>query len=595
MIPSLLPFSLCFAAAPGGFCVFVADSSGGSSVRECTTDSANYSVDPQLSGITLLECVPVCRTPLDESFYGRALLRTDLEQGTRVQLPNGAGSVYHYLRGSGDTTSYGFFSIDAQGDAHVLIELPAGPGPSDPFLSSVAAKPSGSSMLVATQPIAGGDLWQLYTDGSAPVDRTASVPMQVFGRDSFFLSSELGIAVSTTGVLRFDPGEDDCADFVGFGPESVPAWLGLELMPSANGRYAVFLGGDGQDLARPFVAGTCGNAVAMSDAAMLVTGAGFLPESVNGPWLAVSDDGAQCAWRVGQGHTTNYSHELFIARRDAGAPLQTLHLTQDSIFEPYIDEIGLAFYRPGGTLVFAGGDAGQSQAMLSRADVFCANFQSSGALSVTNLSLTSGDPAPPFLNYGALELFRVRVRSSSGRVLLYSREASTHRLFELDLDTFGVQLLEDGVEELGLTDTASGDWVVAMEVPGHGHHTGLSRIEVGSEIEIETPLELPNLGGATRMLRSAFDHDCYACIVDEGASEHAWQVDIATGAKRTFSARGFQFGRSMAFADDGSLVLSLDTAGGQSLFVVWPPLSGPPAVAHMLWLMPESGFVLPGA
>lgn len=590
----LLPISLCALVAPTDFAVFVTDGAGNGSVRMCSTDSPLFTVLPQLTGIRLLECVPASRTPLDESFSGRAQLRNDLEQGTRVQLPNARGSVYHYRRDDDSSSSYGFFSIDDGGEAHVLIELPAAPGPSDPFLSSVASKSSGSSLLVATQPNAGGDLWQLYTDGSPALNRTEGVPMLVFGRDSFFLSSDLGAAVTTTGVVRFDPHTSECADFVGFGPESTPPWLGLELMPSANGRYIAFIAGDSQAAARPFVVGTGGDAQCMNDVPDYITGAGCLPEVTDGPWLCVSDDGALCAWRVGQSHGYSYSHELFLARHDPGAQTLTLHVTQDALFEPYIDEIGLAYFRPGGQLVFMAGDPGENQALLSRADLFGATLDSNGVPAIWNLSLTSGEPAPPFLSYGALELFALRVRPSTGEALLYSRESASHRLLAVDPDLPGVRLVEDGVEGVGPIDSHDGDWYVGLDVPAAAHQTGLLLLEGGSCPDLEMLLELPTLASPTRFARNPFDHDVYACfsISPSGAAERATQVNGSSGATRDFSPRDLFYGCSLAFTHAGDVILSLSLASGDSFFVVWPPA---PAYSHKVWMIPQPGFVLPGA
>src|SRR5690349_21075863 len=153
MIPLLLPFVACIPQPSSDFAVYVIDKSGSGSVRSCAENSPQFTTHPLLRGIRLLDCVPASRTPLDESLPGRARLRTDLEQGTRVELPGGRGSVYHYLRsGPAGASRYGFFAIGADAEARVLIELPAAAGPSDPFLESIASQADGTSLLVATQP-----------------------------------------------------------------------------------------------------------------------------------------------------------------------------------------------------------------------------------------------------------------------------------------------------------------------------------------------------------------------------------------------------------------------------------------------------------
>ncbi|MBK7643612.1 MAG: hypothetical protein IPJ19_11305 [Planctomycetes bacterium] len=588
MLPLLIPAFLSAPLLSAGFAVFVTSDNGTGSVRLCTVDSASYSVDPLLAGIRLRECQPAGRSLLDESLSGRALLRSDLEQGTRVLLPAGRGSIYHYERTSALASVYGFFSIDSGGIAHVLIELPAAAGPSDPFLGSLAVRPSGTSMLAPTTPVAGGDLWELFTDGTPPRNRTASLAPQVFGRDSCCLSADLGVAVSTTGVLRFDPHTIQEAAEIGFEGGTTPPWIGLEVVSSSNGQYAALLAGDSQTLARPFVLGQMGDALCMSTNGDFLSGAGFLPEAPNGPWLAVSDDGAQCAWRVGDAHSSGYSHELFMARRNAGAAPTVLHLTQDAIFEPYIDEIGLAFYRPSGQLCFMAGDHGTNNALVSRADLFSATLDAAGAPMTVNLSQTSGDPAPPFLNYGTLELFRLRARPSSGRALIYSRDSIGRRLLSVDFATYGVQVVQTGVESVGRIDTSGSDWLAALELSGPGAHNGLYEVEV-PELDSHLMLDLPTISGNTRILRDPNDSDWYAAISSQDDVEHAWEVNLSNGAIRQFSTRDFTFGSSVCFASDGSLIMSLEVAGGAAIFVVWPRTS----TSHKLWPIAQPGFVLP--
>jgi hypothetical protein len=592
MSPFLLPFVFCACEPVSDFAIYVTDKRGAGSVRLCTENSSEFSTHPWLHGLRLLDCVPASRTPLDESFAARAHLRTDLEQGTRVELPGGRGSVYHYQRaGPGGSCRFGFFAIDAAAQARVLIELPSGPDASDPFLESLASEADGSSLLVATQPAAGGDLWQLFLDGSPALDRTEGIAPQVFGRDSCFLSASLGAAVSTTGVLRFDPASNDCAETVGFGVENTPAWLGLELMPSAGGAFVALIAGDSPLAARPFVVGAAGPVQCRSALPDVIPGAGCLPEAQNGPWLAVSDDGELCAWRVGDSHGYTYSRELFLARHDPEGQDALVHVTRDGVFEPYIDEIGLVFFRPDRQLVFLAGDPGANGSLLSRADLFCATLDGGGGLGLSNLSRTSGEGQPPFLSYGTLEPLRLRVQAESGRALLYGRDPAGHQLLQVDPDSSGAQLVESGVEELGLIEPDGGEWIVGMDVPGSGGETGLCQVEVEDQVEIQILLDLPSFGGATRTLHNPFEGDWFACICAEGPIEHAWQVDVSHGTVRQFSTNDLVFGRSMAYTPSGALILSVLVQDGASMFMVWPG-NGPP---HALWPVPQAGFVLPGA
>lgn len=596
MLPVLHSLLFCALLPPGGFAVFTADGGGTGSVRECTTDNSQApSTQAQLANIQLLGCVPASRTPLDESLSGRGLLRTDIDYGTRVLLPNGAGSVYHYVRSDIQSTNYGFFSIDAAGSAHVLIELSALPGASDPFLNSIACSPYGSKLLVATQPSAGGDLWQLYTNGNQPLNRTDGIAPLVFGRDSFFLSDDLGAAVTSTGVLRFDPHQSDCVEIVPFDSGSVPAWLDLTLISSLNGRWVTFIAGDSQPQAQPFVMGQWGNVTSMHDQPDWIQGAGCLPESVDGPYLAVSDDGQQCAWRVAQLNGYEWSQELYTARRTAAGPIISLQITQAALFEDYIDEIGQVFYRPGGQLLFMGGDVGSNGAMLSRADLFSATYDDSGALLVSNLSLTSGDPAPPFLNYGTLEPFQVFVRPYSGRAMIYSREATAHHLLYSDFSVLGTQLVEDGVEALPWISTDGSEWVIGMDVPGNSQDTGLCEVDMSSNPPVDPLFNLPTLGGSARIVRSPIDPDQYACIVPQGTAERAWWVNTSPGGSRQFCSRDLLYGTAVGFASDGALILSVVTSNG-SLFVVWSvDWQTNTSTSHKVWSLAQFGCVLPGA
>ncbi len=582
---SCLP--LCALDAAAGFAIFAANPDGTGSVRLCSTNSASFSVPAGLDGLQLLGCVPAQSTPLDESLAGHARLRADLPQGTRVLLPHGRGSLYHYRRSSAGGTSYGFLLVDALGGARSLIELAAPPDASDPFLPSVASAPDGAKLLVATQPVAGGDLWELSCSGAAALNRTDGLDVQVFGRDSFFLGASLAAATTTSGVLRWDPLGDECAAPAAFAGGGAPAWLGLEVVPSANGLYVAFLGGDSPMQCVPFVLGATGAAQPMSTQPQSLSGAGFLPEASDGPWLAVSDDGQQCAWREADAHV--YSRELYLARRASGGQAQAAHVTEDALFHPYIDEIGLAIFRPDGRLVFWAGDQGANGTLLTRADLFQASLDASGALSVQNLTLTSGEATPPFLAYPALRPEQVLLDDSGSQMLVFSRDPTGDHVLEANSDHAGLAEVLDGVSDVGAMQFLGDEVLLAATRPDDPAQSGISRVELGTHPESELFLQLSLASQHSRGLRGP--DGWYAFVTQQNGGERLWQVNLSSDDTLLLTPRPLTYGQSLAYTDDGTLVFSVGAPGAPALFLVWPRN----ASAHRLWTEAVPGFVLPGA
>ena len=150
-----------------------------------------------------------------------------------------------------------------------------------------------------------------------------------------------------------------------------------------------FLAGKDEDELDVFVATSTGNVVNVTQSPGPV---------VETDWddlrLAVSDDGCSVAYNV----DIDGEPELFLGAVCEGAGAEPWHVTNDSRFNPYIDQEVWVLFTVSGDLVFT---AGHSE---SASDVFRVGPGSAGATPGELLNLTqSGSPLePPFLTTGEL-------------------------------------------------------------------------------------------------------------------------------------------------------------------------------------------------
>lgn len=580
----------CLACCPTAWSsvsIWVSDpaSAGGlGSVRVHDESTGVWSDPAGLQGIRLLAIAPAGRTAIGDFLPGRARLFADLPGATRVRLPEGRGSLYHYERPTAGGSSYGFFLVDPAGVAASIAEFPAAQGGGDPVLTSIGVAPDGASILAATVPEAGGNLLEIELGTGSVCDRTSDLDVQVFSENGLVVGAGFGLGMTPNGVLRFESQSECGAQYVAFeGP--TPAWFG-EPVASANASFVAFVAGDGPHAAFPFVVGASGAASQMCSVPAIVSGAGLLP-APNGPWLAVSDDGASCAWRTSE--PGGYSRELFLARAPAGGSPAATHVTQDAIFEPYLDEVGVMVFTPAGDLLFASGDPGLPGVSLMRqADFFRAHLTDTGVLQVANLSGTSGQTLPPFLAYPQLEPVRIAWNPGAQEFLVYSRDAWDGRVLRVDADGGELDELEHEIDAVHLLEVVGGDVLISMVGQEEPEDSGLQHLAGDDEDELSMLFEY---GATTTYSRGiAGPGGWYAFVVRQGNVEFLLQARPSTGEVRLLTSRPLVYGTSLGFDASGTLAVSVGAPGSPSIFLAWPV--GAPA--HRLSAQPISGFVLPG-
>ncbi len=593
-LPPLAVLScLAAPALAGSVTVFVGPPGGVGGVR--VLDAAAHAapgLPQELQGIRLLDFDLAGRAALERIDVDRSRRFEDVVGAARVRLANGRGSLYHFVRGEGTSDAvFGWFLVDSDGAPHVLLEGPANAWGGDPFVERVAISPDGSDVLVATHLGDGGDLYELDVAALSVTARTSALPPFDFAGDGLLLTSSFGAAAHANGVLRF--GRSSCSDAEELAfPTATPPWLRRELVASANGAYAVTIAGASESEAHPFVFGATGAATCFCDEPTAMSGAGFLPYATNGPWLAVSDDGRACAWRVGLGHA--YSRELWVASAPAPTATATVeHLTRDELFETYLDEVGVFVFSPARELLFAAGDPGANGSLLRRMDVFRATIDAAtGATTVRNLSGTSGELVPPFLTYPALEPQRIAWSRSADAFLVYETNTGLGRLLRIDADGqqpgCGFDTLLDEVTGLDMLERSGDDILLAVRTLTHPSDRGIQ--SVPDELDEEPDL-LVQLSASARVDRSIVGTDSSCTFVTvQGGSEYVWRLEHGSEHARVLTSRPLQYGRALAPLASGSIALSIGPDTGPTLFVAWDSNAG----MRRLQSTPTPGCVLPG-
>lgn len=133
-----------------------------------------------------------------------------------------------------------------------------------------------------------------------------------------------------------------------------------------------------------------------------------------GPWLALSADGAQVAYRA----TIGAASEVFL--KDVPAPAPAQQLTADGTFVDTIDNVGVLGFSAGGKLHFMAGESqvGGGLGAIGSGDLFLATPGAGGSLGLSNVTNTSGIPIPPFLQPGEIELLDAALDPLGQRLLL---------------------------------------------------------------------------------------------------------------------------------------------------------------------------------
>lgn len=355
-----------------------------------------------LQGVRFLNLGFGERTPSSEKDPAKPHLRRDASGLTCIVLPEGRGALYRFERWENNGSTFGFLYLDAMGAPHVLAELfvSSWNNRSDPFQPRVALAPDCSSFLVATNRFGGGDVFEISLVTDRVFNRTEYLPAVQTKPRGLALGATWGVIVTTQGVYRFNRAERGIALPLELASPS-PLYFSGDVVFSPNGEHALTIAGESPLLAHAFAFSRTGAAVQVSEQPARMSQAGFLPNYLSGPYLAISDDRSLAAWRqetISPEGTP--SAELFLARVPAGAPQTAEHLSSDARYLDTLDEVGQIFFVNPDTLRFSVGEKelGPEGLGLTDADVFTASMPpGGGGPNIVNLSKTNGLVNPPYV------------------------------------------------------------------------------------------------------------------------------------------------------------------------------------------------------
>jgi hypothetical protein len=577
-------------ASAGNVSVFVGESDQLGNVKVFDASGGPAFSPSELQGIRLRSLDFGGRVELLDYQPGRPHRAADLPNAARLVLPGGVGSLYRYERPSSDgSVAHGLFLVDASGVAKPIWDFSDSGSGVDPWLDRIAVAPAADSLLVATTLAAGGDLWEIDLATHSGVCRTTNVPPLDFSGDGLALGFDFGVAVASTGILRFARGSVGDAIVVDYSNCSAPTWFGREVVLSSNGLYAATIAGSAPDAAHPFVLDGCNAAVSVDPVPRLLASAGFLPEHLSGPYLAVSDDGSRCAWSALEPGPETYL--ALVPQTGAGAGV---HVTHDALFHPFLDEIGLYAFTPSGRLHMGVGDRLDSTlGGLTRMDLFGASLAPDGAsLSVTDLSQSTGSSYPPFNYYPLLQADHVSLSPDRSWSVVYSNPTGNDGLvLVVPTDGHGIVPVAaaSGLEDLAFWELTSSELLMGGErVLANGEVEELYRVPYGffTTASAVLPIADDELGAAH--VRS----DGWAGLAtpNDLDEQWLWRFDTTAGTVQKFTSRSFDYGPTLWVDAQGSLACSIGQIDHPSLFLVWHANGA----VKRLQPTPFKGFVLPG-
>lgn len=574
-------------AQAGGVVVFEGPSGGAGNVRvydELT--GALVSAPVALQGVAFVGFDHTGHTRLTERVGDLPRWRDDVPGAARIALPFDGGSLYHYRRAQGEGgTVFGYAHVTRDGDARALLEV-AGIGAGgigDPFLGRVGVSPNADAFLAATAVEAGGNLLEV-TLGPTPsvIDRTSDQPPRRFGGESLALGESFGVAVCARGILRFDRAGTAPAKPVAFLAGQAPSYFSGQLVLSGNAQWAATTAGSGSSALHVFCFDATGIARRATTTPTALSGAGFLPLVEDGPHLAVSDDGSQCAWRT-EGATT----EAFTRRLQSPPTVGAQFLTSDLNFLDTLDEVGVLYFRASGALSMAVGErmtpAGNA---IEKLDFYDVMLSEGGTPSFTNMSMSSGDATLPFFSVPA-------INPEDGMYLTPDRAAVVmhddtngavivHRIGQVGV----AQILTD-VKELDLVEFAGAFAMISIRRDSGQQPYELYRVPLTFATP---PVLITSIASGGRFDRPSIRRESWiAFVAHELVGDRIGRVQLSTGIAHEFSPVPDVLGPTVGRTQLGSFAFSRGAPNAQHL--VWP-LGG----ATVQLLAPAGpGFVLPGA
>jgi hypothetical protein len=321
----------------------------------------------------------------------------------------GEGGSLYLVHGAGATS---LLHVRADGSAAVAFSQPDAGGPA--LAGLVHRALDAPFVLLATTPAAGGQVWLVDLDGAPP--RLLSAP----GTPA---ADPLSLRVSAERAFFMAGGTLQAARLALPGA-AAPVPLGA---PGDTTLGEIAISDDGLSVAAVSQAPSGLRLVHVVDEALQahqitpVPGVFDTPNygSPFGPWLVLSPDGSQVAWRA----TIAGASEVFV--QDVPQPAPPLQITADANFIDTIDGVGVLGFAASGKLHFMAGEKqlGGLPGQLGAADLFLALPGAAGSVALSNVTATSGDTVAPFTAKGELEVLDA-VLDPAGQNLLLTVDPS---------------------------------------------------------------------------------------------------------------------------------------------------------------------------
>ncbi|MBI5431420.1 MAG: hypothetical protein HZA52_01180 [Planctomycetes bacterium] len=583
--------TLASAADGSHVSVFVGESGKAGNIKVFDASGKAAAWPTGLQGIRLEPLDFGGRVALLDYQPGRPRRVDDVPKASRLLLPQGAGSLYRFSRAENDgTTTWGLMLVDADGLARNVWELAGDASGNAPMLAELAVAPAGDGLLVATTLAAGGDLWEIELTQGVAVCRTSAIAPLDFAGSGLALGEGFGVAVATTGILRFVRGASGDASAPAFANCAPPAWYGREVVLSANGAWAATIAGSASDAAHVYVFDGCHDAIEVDPTPQVIASAGFLPNHLAGPYLAVADDGSRAAWSV-----LEPTPELYLGVVPTLGAGSGVHVTHDALFHPFLDEIGLYGFLPTGKLHVGVGDRFDATlGGLTRMDVFVAGLAADGiSLAVSDLSQSTGSSYPPFNYYPSLQADRVALSPDREWTVVYSNPTGDDGLvLVVPTDGHGVVPLPavSGLEDIAFFELTDSHVVLGAErALANGEVEEVYHIPYGffTQANVVMPLGDDDLG-ATYVRENGW---AALATPDPQDGQWLWRVDLNGATTQKLTNRSFDYGPTLWIDAAGTVACSIGELDEPSLFLAWPPI-GP---VKRLQAAPMKGFVLPGS
>ena len=475
--------------------------------------------------------------------------------------------------------------VDPSGTVNGLHEFPRAPGMrSSSLLDWVAVSPDGSQLLMATRLEQGGDVFLVDTQvAGRALNLTPDLPAMTVDGESLRVGTLS--AWFTAGGQLYQSRQGASASAVDLG-----------LLPGETVVPETALSGDGKVLAA-LVEQAPGQRIIMrvDDAGSVspittdvrdYDAPGY--QTPIGPLLALSQDGSCIAWRR---TVVGAAKDLFVQPIQSPAALD--QVTGDANFTDTLDGVGIFGFIGDGQLVFVAGEASPDPAFpLERADLFLSDSLTGGGLS--NLTMTSGVPTPPFLLKGELDVGQAMLDPRGERLLLCtdpddgdSAVVAAHLTAPYGLETVLSGLLVPAEVE------AVGDDVVVFSVaepPGPAAQMHLlppAGDPAGLNLLATAPFPVTFDRFTTH--RSGLLAACVGTLAP--GTSLALQIDTLTRSLHVVWTEPMHLSPTLAFSPLGQLVVGFAgpaTTTGPYLWASFPQ----PQQPSLLPIAPSNGFLL---